>query len=44
MAKAVFVNGIGISPISGYRLYPYFGGTSVAPNTMNIKVWGVKYY
>jgi hypothetical protein len=44
MAKAVFVTGTGISPTSGYILYPYFGGTSVASQSMNIKVWGVKYY
>lgn len=44
VAKAVFVTGTGVSPTTGYRLYPYFGGTSVAPQNMNIKVWGVKYY
>jgi len=44
LAKAAFVTGAGISPTTGYRLYPYFGGTSVAPQSMNIKVWCVKYY
>ena len=44
MVKAVFVTGTGILPTGGYILYPYFGGTSVAPNTINIKVWDVKYY
>ena len=42
--KSIFVTGIGPLPTSGYMLYPYFGGTSVAPQNMNIKIWGVRYY
>lgn len=43
VGKSIFVVGMGITPTSGYILYPYFGGTSVAPNAMNIKIWGVKF-
>ena len=43
-ATTRFVVGKGTTKQTGYILYPYFGGTSVAPNAMNIKVWGVKTY
>lgn len=40
--KAAFVTGKGVAMKPGYRLYPYFGGTSTAPNNMSVKVWGVR--
>ena len=40
--KSAFVTGKGIAIKPGYYLYPYFGGTSKSPNTMNIKIWGVR--
>ena len=43
-ALSRFVVGKGTTKQSGYFLYPYFGGTSVSPNNMNIKIWGVKTY
>lgn len=44
IVKSIFVTGVGTTPMSGYYLYPYFGGTSVAPNTMTVKVWSIKTY